>query len=464
MSDPMSPPEHPQLRTPSYSVPAQRSRPGQPPAEPPPGRRGPSMKLVLLLSVPVLLVAALCTGGLLFFAARKNQASALPAYVYTPGTAFASAQRRIDEREAAKAQVKATISAALTAQSAALLAGDKAKFVGFAARSAKRVAPWLTDRFTSLHAMGIARWDTTVVTFTPYTEPRWQANVELKYCFVADCARPLTATLHTMWDLADQSDPKLTEMWASDPGRATPPWAQSVLRARIGSRVVVAASSADAGRLPGALAAAEAAAKVADGYAGRARPGRYVVYLAGAKDWDTWPYGAEGKWVAAYANETTESTVVQIASLRTTDLAELLRHEMGHVASLAGRSTKVDYADSWWLTEGLAEHIGVKGRPFSSYSGRAETAAFVRNRWKGDLRVGAPTEKASVRDASARYGTAFLGVSCLMQKYGRARTLGFFHAVAVDGTGLSSAASQSLGVPWPTVTSTCVAQIRRTAK
>ena len=156
--------------------------------------------------------------------------------------------------------------------------------------------------------------------------------------------------------------------------------------------------------------------------------------------------------------------VINVASLRTTPLGELLRHEFGHVASLAGRSPNVKRADAWWLTEGLADYIGANGRSFASYDGRAETVSFVRSRWKGDLRVGEPRKKASLRDASARYGTAFLGVSCLMQTYGRTKTLGFFTSVAVQGTPLTTAASQSLGVPWPTVSKTCVAYVRKAAK
>ena len=88
----------------------------------------------------------------------------------------------------------------------------------------------------------------------------------------------------------------------------------------------------------------------------------------------------------------------------------------------------------------------------------------MRGRWNGDLRVGEPAEKTSVRDASARYGTAYLGVSCLMRTYGREKALAFFHAVTVEGDALTAAASASLGVPYPTVKSVCVSQVRRAAK
>jgi hypothetical protein len=352
---------------------------------------------------------------------------------------------------------------ALQAQGAALLAGDKARFTGFVDPSAKRSVTWIAERFASLHAMGIAKWDATVESFTPYTEPRWQANVTVKYCFVAACARPLTANLHTMWDMSGRAGPKLTEIWEYTGGRASPPWAMSVLQAKAGSRVIVAATKANAGRLAGALATAEAAAKVADRYAGAQKPGKYVIYLAGTKEWGKWPYDEEGKWVAGYATAPTESVVVNVASLATTPLGELLRHEMGHVATLAGDTRKGSRADSWWLVEGMAEYIATGGS-FASYSGRSETVSFVRKKWNGDLRVGEPAGNTSIRDASARYGTAYLGVSCLMKTYGREKALAFFHAVTVEGDALTAAAGASLGVPYPTVKSVCVSQVRRAAR
>jgi hypothetical protein len=426
--------------------------------------RRPSMKLVLLIGVPVLVLAVLLGGGLAVYAGQEAEPTALPTYVYTPNPALAALRKQQEDRDAAKEKVKTAIGTALAAQSTALLAGDKAKFVGLADPSAKLAKPWLADSFTSLHAMGIKQWDTSVASFNAWTEPRWQANIDVEYCFVAGCTRRLTTTLHTMWDMTWVSDPKLTEVWDYTDGQTSPPWAQSVLQAKVGSRVVVAASAANAGRLSGVLAEAEAAARVADQYAGAAKPGKYVIYLASAKEWGKWPYDTEGKWVAGYADEASESVVVNLRSLQTIKLDVLLRHEMGHVAGLAGRSGKVKRADSWWLNEGMAEYIAANGKPFSSYMRRTETASFVRNGWKGDLRVGEPSQKASARDASARYGTAFLGVSCLMQKYGRAKALGFFHAVAVEGTGLDAAASQSLGVPWKSVTSTCKAHMRSTAR
>lgn len=420
------------------------------------------MKAALLISLSMLLVAVLVAGGLMVYSSR-SRVDTLPTYTYTPNAALASARAAIAERDAAKERVRTAISTVLSAQSKALLTGDRTAFAGVADPAARNVTSWLNDRYASLRAMGVAQWNTEVVSFTPWTLPRWQATVEVSYCFVAGCGRPSTAHLHTMWTLADPAQPKLTEIWESTPRRASPPWAQSVLRAKSGARVVVAATPANAGRLDDVLAAAEAAARVADGFAGGAVPGKYVIYLAGAADWNKWPYGDEGQWVAGYASEATESVVVNLRALRSIKLDVMLRHEMTHVASLAGRSTSVKPADGWWLTEGLAEYAVAGGAPLSSYFRRTETRGFIRSRWSGDLRVGEPARNATVRDASGRYGTAYLGVRCLMQTYGRPKTLDFFQAVAVRGQPLTAAASRSLGASWTRVTSTCAAQIRRSA-
>lgn len=450
----------PSLRPPSY-VPAA-------PVEPP-RRRGPSLKLLLLLGLPVLLVAGVGTVVALAAGSSSGDADAAAepsaTWSYTPNPMLASLQSEREEKEAKEERVRTAIGTALTTQGAALLSGDKAKFVSLALPSAPRVTAWLNERFTTLRAMGVAQWNPSVSSLNVWPDLRGQANIEVKYCFVAGCPRPSTTTLHTMWNIADPANPTLTEMWASPSrGRTTEPWAQSPLRAVAGKRVVVATTPANAGRLAGTLAEAEKAAAVADQLAAAAKPGKYVIYLAGAKEWGKWPYGDEGKWVAGYANEDTESVVVNVPALKNIKLDFLLRHELAHIASLAGRSESVKRADSWWLSEGVAEWAAAGGKPFTTNFRRAETAAFVRTRWKGDLRVGEPSAKTTVRDASARYGTAHLAVACLMKTYGRQKALGFIQAVAVQGTPLPEAATQTLNTSWPTVTKTCAAEIRRTAK
>ncbi|GAA2635259.1 hypothetical protein [Paractinoplanes durhamensis] len=453
MSDPSSPPP---LRPPSYSAPA----PGDPPRQ-----RGVSWKRALAICAGVVVLALVALVGLGLWERRelRRELDALPTYGYTESPELASAKAGIKARDDRTARIGQVISDAMAGQSAALLGGDKATFVGYAAPGYRLGQTWLTRSFTSLRAMGVAQWTPKVDSWTPYSGTRWQSTIDVSYCFVAGCATPSTITLHTMWDLADEAHPRMTELWEYTGGQATPPWAQTVLQAKVGSRVIVAGPAATAGRFGAVLAEAEKAAKVADRYALTTTPSKYVVYLAGAKEWGRWPYGEEGDWVAGYAEPERESVVLRASSATPSFLPELLRHEMGHVSTLAGQGSKVKYADAWWLVEGMADYVAAEERPFAQYSDRPVTISFVRGKWNGDLRVGAPKKKASPADANGRYGTAYLGVSCLVQQYGRARALGFFHAVAVVGSPLTTAATEQLGVPWTTVSSTCTAQIRRTA-
>lgn len=449
----------PRIRPQAYSPPSAPA-PVVPAPPAPPGGPRPSRRVALVAGLVVLLVVAL--GAIALVARAMSSAGTGQASPATTNTYAAEpATSAVGERDAAREHARAAIGEALYGQSAALLAGDKARFTGIADPAAKRVGPWLTDRFTSLRALGIAQWTTMVTSVTPYGTARWQADVDVDYCFVTPCARPLKQPLRTIWNLGDPAGPRLTEIYPARTGRTAPPWTQSVLRAVSGNRVVVAATAANAGRLAGTLADAEAAAAVADRFAGAAKPGKYVIYLAGGAEWGRWPYGDEGDWVAGYAQQETESVVVKLSALGSIGMSALLRHELTHVSSLAGRSDEVTDADTWWLTEGLAEYAIHGDRPFAGYPRRAETAAFVRG-WKGDLRIGRPPAKTSARDASARYGTAYLAVACLFRTYGEAKAMTFFHAVAVNGTSPANTAVETLGVPWPQVGTTCADQIRAT--
>ena len=421
------------------------------------------MKRALVIGLRILLVAVLGAGGLLLQACTGSPSpSQSPSPTETTvDLAPAAEPDPVAEKAAAEQRNSTAITAALSAQSAALLSGDKAKFLALADPSAKYVKPWLTERFTTLRAMGIAQWNTSITSMFSTNSWEWTAKIRLEYCFVANCAHPLLANLSTQWNMSIPDRPLLEQMYEYTSHRPVP-WGQAVLRAKAGSRVVVAASAANASRIDGVLASAEAAARVADRYASSARPGRYVIYLATDQEWSDWSYTDEVTYAAGYALVDTESVILRASLLRSSTLDMTLRHEMTHVASLAGWSAGASKKNSWWLIEGLAEHAGL-GDSYSAYPRRAQTGPFVRNRWNGDLRVGVPRTTASVVDANGRYGAAYLGVGCLLKTYGPAKTLTFFHAVAVRNTALTTAAPTSLGAPWTTVSKTCAAYIRKTA-
>ena len=99
-----------------------------------------------------------------------------------------------------------------------------------------------------------------------------------------------------------------------------------------------------------------------------------------------------------------------------------------------------------------------RGKVRSSRTGRhVDTEREILN---GDPAVAAPGERASIGEAAARYGIAFLTVRRIADKYGMAKMLDFFGRVVHDAEYLNNAARSALGVPWQTVKADCVRYIR----
>ncbi|MFI6079336.1 hypothetical protein ACIA5C_48335 [Actinoplanes sp. NPDC051343] len=424
----------------------------------PPSKAAPRKRL-WLISLPLILAIALCGTGYTLY----EHSIAPPADSPSEGQSRQAQTNVIHASLSAQQQRQNAINTVLAGQSAALLAGNRARFLSTADRSAWQVKTWLADRFTSLPAMGVTTWNAAAGDVIA-DRGHWNTSLNVTYCFATTCARPSSIHLRSVWNFDDPAHPVLSDI--SDAAfEVPPPWMTSVLRATTGSRVVVAATTAYDSQIPRVLAAAQAAAKVTDTYA-TTRPGRYIIYLADSHDWATWPTAGESPWVAGMATPAQESVILRMPTLRPGELTSLLRHEMGHIATLAEETATAGKVDSWWLREGLAEYIAYEGAPFSSYAGATNRAAvgnFVRGTWKGDINVDEPAVTASDRDVTARYGTAFLSVSCLIHQYGRTNTLNFFHQVADTGQPATEAAPNTLRQPWPNINTTCADRIRHTA-
>lgn len=427
-----------------------------------------------LIAAAVLLVASLCGGSLMWIA---NGLTDDPADVAAGETAPDPVLERLraqrERLERAEADERALLdakqnaaAATLRAQADALLRGNRGRFLGATDPAAKRSVAWLSERFSTLRAMGVRQWAPTVTEFRRYdpTTERWISTVRVNYCFAEQSCAPVPLDLHTMWKIGQDNVARIVEVWPKAySGTVAPPWTESTLRATVGKRVVVAATARNAGRIPSVLATAEAAARAADKYASGTAPTRYVVYLASEKEWDAWARSDIGEWVAGFAQGQAQSVVIRLSALANTDLRLLLRHELAHVATLGGGTRSRDRAATWWLVEGLAEYAAMDGRPVSAYPERSQTRRFVRGTWGGELTVAQPGRKASQQEASARYGVAYLGVSCLATRYGRAKMLAFFRAVVLESRGLVAASPPALGAQWPVVTKQCAAYIRRAA-
>jgi hypothetical protein len=361
-------------------------------------------------------------------------------------------------------RVRAELQMVLTAQATALLRGDETAFLAPADPGNTGLTGDLRRRFGTLRAMKVMGWTETLGGEPEPVEGGWRAIVRIGYCFVLPGCRPVTVPVATRW--TDRTGLlSLVEFGSSGPSDLGPrPWEVSDLRVAIGLRVVVAAPSRYAGRVPALLAAAEEAAAVADRYARwSAPPDRYLVYLAGPAEWGRWYGVQQAQWVAGFAMPITERhTEIVLNGQRVTgdEVVDTLRHEFAHVATLA--EVHRDYSKQWWLVEGIAEYVRMVGRPLSEYQLLSSSRRYVRA--GNPTEVAALTEPAadaSTEDASGRYGVAFLSVRWLAERFGEEKMLRFFDEVVRQGVAPPDAAAGAFGVGWGEIAGECAGYVRQ---
>jgi len=350
--------------------------------------------------------------------------------------------------------LRVRVDRALASQSDALRRGDEA---GFLAVAEPALHPDLKRRFATLRALGVVGWTAVALADpSPVGDGRWRVDVRIGFCLVVEGCPPPATTVPTVWT----GSLRLAEL-----GTATEfgprPWEVAQLVTAIGARVVVAAPPALARRLPAVLAAAERAAALSDRYARwRPPPGRYLVHLAGAAEWQQW-YGGQQAWVAGVTMPlSTGHMEIMLNSARIDDgeVEGTLAHEFAHVTTLAGAS----FAGNWLLVEGLAEYVRADGRPVSAYKWLGAGRRLVRSgRWGGTADLREPAAGASIDDAAGRYAVAYLAVRRLAERFGEDRMLALFAAVVREATPLAQAAPQVLGAGWPEVAADCDEYVRR---
>lgn len=357
-----------------------------------------------------------------------------------------------------------TIQQSLTEQASAMLAGDETGFLAPVDPANPTLVGEHRRRFTVLRAMGLGVWtETSDAKLTSAGDRAWKVDIRISYCFGAATCRAVTLPMGSSWRLKNDRL-VMVGLELSDPDWNGPrPWEVDDLTVRRGDRVVVASTKANAWRLSDAVVAADRAAMVADKFAKwEDAPGRYVIFLAGPADWKKWYGHAQPEWAAAWAvpvSSTVTEVVVRTQVVRQSGLESLLTHELAHVTSLAGnRDGKA--SDVWWLIEGIAEYAMMLDQPVRAYDALAPTRSFVDGKWNGDPAVAAPSDRASISEAAARYGVAFLAVHRLADKYGMARMLDFWGRVVHDDESLDAAAQSALGVSWRTAKADCARYIR----
>ncbi|WDZ85491.1 hypothetical protein [Micromonospora cathayae] len=363
------------------------------------------------------------------------------------------------------ARLAGAIGAQLDRQAEALLRGDRAGFLAVAEPAARDD---LARQFTSLRALRVAVWraePSGEPTPTPDRPGQWRQLVTYRYCLVEPACTPSPVLAGTRWR-AGADGPRLVAVEPSKSERTgTRPWEVSELAVSHGPRTLVATTPDQRGRLPALLAAAEAAAVVADRYVvDGVRPDRYRIFYAGRDEWRRWYGGDRPEWTGGYVVTVGgghHEVVLNAAALRSGGLAELLRHELTHAASLPAGGWSGESA--WWLVEGIAELAGSADRPVVGYSGLDEVRRLVAGGWDGGLEGLAPAADAPAGRVTASYGIGYLAVRHLLDRYGEQRLLAFFRAVVHDRRPVADAAREVFGEPWPTLRDDCVAYVRTAA-
>jgi hypothetical protein len=347
------------------------------------------------------------------------------------------------------------IRATLDGQGAALLRGDRTGWLS-------NVDPALSkdwDRlYANLRGLQVSGW--LPRTHRVAQGARWNAEVQVRVCFAApSCTRtpetyvPLDDVISARTSWTVNGDRAILTGFDQSAGDGPVPWKKGTLTFATGSRVVVAAPANLRGTTPATwLPAAERAALVADRYAlTEPKPGRYLVFLAGRREWDT-AVGTNHD-AAALVDRTSESTAFAVVDATgiDADVADegMLRHELGHIATLLGT---LDSGDDW-AVEGMAEYIAYAGQPVRSYELILDARRHVeRTGWDGRLDL----EWSS--DPEERYGyyaMGFLAMRCIAKKYGEPRLLNFFAQVVRRGESPAEASLVALNTRWDAVENAC---------
>ncbi|MEU4419450.1 hypothetical protein AB0F81_02420 [Actinoplanes sp. NPDC024001] len=247
----------------------------------------------------------------------------------------------------------------------------------------------------------------------------------------------------------------------------SPPWESQTLHFARGARVVVAGPSSQRKHLKRILKVAEKAAAVTDRFAGQIgnRQGaRYRIYLADEKSWKSWYGGNDMKWAIGYAiplNAAGSDIVLRTRKvLQEKDLSVIVQHELAHVVTLGGLSTR-DTDDDQWLVEGIAEYIGsYPKKPQNTYSQFVLEAAFSRHGSPRTIAAPPLTSDADDLTVAALYAMGHYASGCIASKYGEPKLMKFADLVLRKGSKPDAASRAVFGKPFPAVDKACLSWIK----
>lgn len=434
------------------------------PWAPAPARRGP-LRWVAGIAAVVFMCSVLGIGGLVGYA---DYAGALDTQAaWKPGAQDVVASPPPAQNAPASewsSWARRSVGDEVADQAKALLAGNEAGFLAVVDPTNAALVAEHKRRFKVLHAMGPGVWTQAVTgSLRTHDSRSWTADIKIGYCFGAATCSSVQLVVSSEW--AYKNDRLvMVDLKPSDPQWNGPrPWETDELTVLAGKRVVMAATKVNAWRLPDAVKSADKAAQVADTLAKwEPPPSRYVIFLAGPDDWKKWYGHNQPEWAAAWAVPVSASVtevVVRTQVVQQRGLETLLTHELTHVTTLAGKRDGAGRS-AWWLIEGIADYATMIGKQVRDYDAIPPTKAFVKNQWDGNPEVAAPSSAASLEEASARYGVAFLAVRRISDKYTQPKMLEFFGRIVHDNQDINAAAQAALGAPWTTVSKDCATFIR----
>lgn len=353
--------------------------------------------------------------------------------------------------------VLAHVRKALEVQRDALLAGDEDGYlsvldalVGLDDRTA------LSRQFRSLRAMRVADWRDHLGRITQnLSDELWVVRVSSSVCFVTAPCDDGRAMAETKWKFTGDS----VTLAAWDTAEIPHPWQLSEVASLSGERTIVAAAKDHAGKLPTVLREAEKAALVADRFAWRAKPSRYVVYYAGKQEWSKWFGLRLADWTGAVAISISEDryeVMLNGADMNADTMAGHLRHELTHASSLAG--ARDDSKRLWWLKEGLAELAESAGAPIRHHPGLRNASKVLDDSDDG-FEVAQPTDESKDEAVSGAYAVAFLAVRCMSEREGEERLTQFFHAVVHEASSYEQASADVFGTDWAQISGECLSYV-----
>ena len=296
---------------------------------------------------------------------------------------------------------------------------------------------------------------------------RFGADIYSTYCFSLDTCPAFSLGTDTGAPRSRRRSPsgRSGDRWlisaaviADTPAPLQPtPWEGGHLIVARGNRVTVAATTANATRLPDVVAAADRAAMTTDRFAAlTGNPQRrYRIYLATDQQWRVWYGGEHGAWAMGYTiglNDVESDVVLRMSRLGSaTELANTIQYELGHVVTLSGTDTdgKEIFDPDQWLDEGIAEYIAYWPRPATASSRRVAVHTIVHSAARPtSIVLGELDDSASSRAGNAYYGLSHFGVDCLAHKYGQRKPMEFVTLKLRRDNSYNQASEKAFGRPF----------------